>query len=234
MILRHTPFDDPTTQLGMQGGDSEYSAVELGELASSASRLLTACLGAKHGGRLLALDSHDQFLLDQATRMVENVLTGLRFLAAHDLASPGPDGIMLCNCVVQTLLNQDMGTGKELKTMQDLQAYFEGIALVLRKVRASGTLEVAGRQLALAQRFFLELANTLPFEQSDDETRVTIAMEEALLRELKRVAQKEGMPVPKLVAEIILSHLNGGKETEKASKKSLAKLIARSTGEFTL
>ena len=213
MILRHTPFDDP----GIYEGDgSAYSAVELGELASSVSRLLTACLGAKQAGRPLVLDLHDQFLLDHATRVVEHALTGLHFLVAQDLPSPGPDKIMLCNYIVQTVLNKEMGTSKELRTMQDLQAYFEGIALVLRKARESGPSEVAGRQLAIAQRFFLELADTLPFEQRDDETRVTIAMEEALLRELKRVAQEEGIPVPKLVAEIILGHLNGSKASATA------------------
>ncbi len=138
MILRHTPFDDPTMQLGMHEGDEEaasYAAVELGELASSVSRLLAACLGPQQAGRPLALDPHDQFLLDHAIRVVEDTLTGLHFLAAQDLLSPGPDKIMLCNCIVQTLLNKEMGTGKELRTLQDLQAYFQGIAWVLREAR---------------------------------------------------------------------------------------------------
>ena len=221
MILRHTPFDEPPTQLGMhEGGDvlpsSDYSAVELGELASSASRLLTACLGAKQGGRPLALDPHDQFLLENVTRVVEDALAGLRFLASQDRLSPGPDKIMLCNCMIQTVLNKQMGTGNELRTIQDLQSYFEGIASVLTKARASGTVDVTERQLAIAQLFFLELANTLPFEQLDDETKVTITMEEVLLRELKRVAQEEGIPVHKLVADIILGHLNGSKASATA------------------
>jgi len=42
---------------------------------------------------------------------------------------------------------------------------------------------------------------------------MTIAMDEVLLRELKRVAQEEGIPVHKLVAEIIVSHLGGSKAT---------------------
>ncbi len=139
MILRRTPFDDPTMQVGMHEGDEDaasYSAVELGELASSVSRLLTACLGAQQAGRPLVLDRHDQFLLDHAIRIVEDTLTGLHFLAAEDLLSPGPDRIILCNCIVQTLLNKEMGTGKELRTLQDLQPYFQGIAWVLRKARA--------------------------------------------------------------------------------------------------
>ena len=68
----------------------------------------------------------------------------------------------------------------------------------------------------MAQLFFLELANLLPFEQLDDETKVTITMEEVLLRELKRVAQEEGLPVHKLVADIILSHLNDSKAAATA------------------
>jgi len=48
MLLRHTPFDEPPTHPGMHevgeevSSYSEYSAVELGELASSVSRLLMA------------------------------------------------------------------------------------------------------------------------------------------------------------------------------------------------
>jgi predicted DNA binding CopG/RHH family protein len=50
-------------------------------------------------------------------------------------------------------------------------------------------------------------------QPSEDETKMTIAMDEVLLRELKGVAQEEGIPVHKLVAEIILSHLGGSKAT---------------------
>ncbi len=131
MILRHTPSDEPPTQLGMHEGDdevssfSEYSAVELGELASSASRLLTACLGAKQGGKPLALDPHDQFLLDSATRVVEDALTGLHFLAAKDRLSPGADKIMLCNFLVRMVMHKKMGTGTELRAIKDIKAYFE-------------------------------------------------------------------------------------------------------------
>jgi predicted DNA binding CopG/RHH family protein len=195
---------------------SDCSAAELGELASSVSRLLTACLGSKRAGRLLALSPHDQFLLDNATGLVEDVLAGLHFLAGKDAPGTGTDKIALCNYVVQTVLNKQMGTDKDLRTTQDLQSYFQAVASVLIKVRESGTITVTEPQLALAQRFFLELANTLPFEQRDDETRITIAMEEVLLRELKRVAQEEGVPVPRLVAEIILSHLAGSKASATA------------------
>ena len=80
----------------------------------------------------------------------------------------------------------------------------------------SGPSGVPERQIELAQRFFFELANTLPFEQHEDGTRLTISMEEVLLRELKRVAQVEGIPVHKLVSEIIISHLGGNKEAAKA------------------
>ncbi len=170
-------------------------------------------MGAQRAGKF-GLDSHDEFLLEEASQLVEDVLTGLR--AAHDLSSPGPYGVMLCNCVVQTVLNKDMGTDKQLKTVQDLKAYFQSIALVLRNMGRPSAREITGQQLALAQRFFLEFANTLPFEQSDDETRVTIAMEETLLRELKRAAQHEGIPVPQLVAEIILDHLKGSQASATA------------------
>ncbi len=50
------------------------------------------------------------------------------------------------------------------------------------------------------------------------ETRVTIAMEETLLRDLKRVARKEGIPVPKLLAETILDHLEGSKTSAMAGR----------------
>jgi predicted DNA binding CopG/RHH family protein len=143
---------------------------------------------------------------------------GSIFFAAEDRLSPGIDKIRLCNCMVQTVLNKQMGTGKELRTIQDLQS-FEGIASVLGKARESGTVDVTRRQLGITQQFFLELANTLPSEQPDDETRVTIAMEESLLRELKRVAQVEGIPVHKLVADIILGHLNGSKASATAGER---------------
>ena len=224
MLLRHTPFDEPPTHPGMHEEvgvlpSSDYSAVELGELASSVSRLLMACLGAKQGGRLLALDANDHFLLDNAKQLVEDGLTALHFLVAKDRLAPGTDKITLCNCMVQTVLNKQMGTGRELSTIQDLQSYFEGIASVLAKARESGIETVTERQLAIAQLFFLELANRLPFEQRDDETKVTITMEEVLLRELKRVAQEEGVPVHKLVADIILGHLNGSKATAAAGSR---------------
>jgi hypothetical protein len=107
----------------------------------------------------------------------------------------------------------------------DLQAYFQTVASVLIEVGASGTIAVTEGQLALAQPFFLELRDMLPFEQRDDETRMTIAMEEVLLRELKRVAQEEATPVHRLVADIILSHLNGTKVT--ATKSSAKRLHLR-------
>jgi hypothetical protein len=202
---------------------SDDSATELGELASSASRLLTACLGSKQTGRLLEFDSHDQFLLDNATGLVEDVLAGLYFLAGKDAPETGTDKIALCNYVVQTLLSKQVGTDKDLRTATDLQAYFQTVASALIKVRESGTIAVTVEQLALAQRFFLELGDTLPFELRDDETRMTIAMEEVLLRELKQVAQEEGIPVHRLVADIILSHLNSSKATATAAMKSTAK-----------
>ena len=202
---------------------SDDFAAELGELATSVARFLTACLGAKRAGRLLEFDSHDQFLLDNATGLVEDVLAGLHFLAGKDAPGTGTDKIALCNCVVQTVLNKQMGTDKDLTTVTDLHAYFQAVASVLIQVRESGTITVTEPQLALAQRFFLELGNTLPFEQRDDETRMTIAMEEVLLRELKRVAQEEGIPVHRLVADIILSHLNGSKTPAIAAGKSPAK-----------
>jgi hypothetical protein len=197
-----------------------YSVVELGELASSVSRLLTACLGAKLGGRKLEFDDHDRLLLDSAIGLVEDVQAGLNFLAAREMTSPGAEKITLFNCVVQAVLNKRLGAdNKELQTVKDLQAYFDAIGSALKKTRQSGFISVTGRQLELVQRFFFELGNTLPFEQTEDGTKLTIAMEEVLLRELKRVAQEEGVPVHKLVSEIILDHLN--------SAKTAAKTVAR-------
>ena len=190
--------------------------VELGELASSVSRLLTACLGSKRAGRMLTIDQHDQFLLDNAIGLIGDVLTGLKFLAAREVVSPGPEKITLFNCVVQAVLNKPLGNGNELRTVKDLQTYFETIGSILKKARVSGPGSVTERQMELAQRFFLELANTLPFEQHEDGTRLTISMEEVLLRELKRVAQVEGIPVHKLVSEIIISHLGSNKAAAEA------------------
>jgi hypothetical protein len=62
------------------------------------------------------------------------------------------------------VLNKQMGTGTELRTMKDVQTYFEGLASIFRRARESGAENITKRQLAIAQRFFLELANTLPFE----------------------------------------------------------------------
>ena len=196
---------------------SNYSVVELGELASSVSRLLTACLGARRGGRNLEFDDHDRLLLDSAIGLVEDVQTGLNFLAAREMRSPGTDKITLFNCVVQAVLNKPLGTdNKELQTVKDLQEYFDVIGSALKKTSLAGLTSVTGRSLGLAQRFFFELGNTLPFEQTEDGTKLTIAMEEVLLRELKRVAQEEGIPVHKLVSEIILEHLNSAKTAAKA------------------
>jgi predicted DNA binding CopG/RHH family protein len=191
--------------------------VELGELASSVSRLLTACLGSKRAHRTLELDQHDQFLLDNAVGLVGDVLTGLNFLAAREVVSPGPEKITLFNCVVQAVSHKPLGSGNnELRTVKDLQTYFEAIGSILKKMRVSGSDSVTETQMDLAQRFFFELANTLPFEQHEDGTRLTISMEEVLLRELKRVAQEEGIPVHKLVSEIILSHLGSSNTVAKA------------------
>jgi len=191
--------------------------VELGELASSVSRLLTACLGSKRAGRMLKFDQHDHFLLDNAIGLVGDVLTGLNFLAAREVVSPGPEKITLFNCVVQAVLQKRLGSGNnELLTVKDLQTYFEAIGSILKKMRVSGSGSVTETQIDRAQRFFFELADTLPFEQHDDETRLTISMEEVLLRELKRVAQEEGIPVHKLVSGIILSHLGSSNTAAKA------------------
>jgi predicted DNA binding CopG/RHH family protein len=190
--------------------------VELGDLSSSVSRLLTACLGSKRASRILELDQHDQFLLDNAIALVEDVLKGLHFLAAREVVSPGPEKITLFNCVVQAVLNKPLDRTNGLRTVKDLQTYFEAIESILKKTRVSGPGSVTERQTALARRFFFELANTLPFEQHEDGTRLTISMEEVLLRELKRAAQEEGIPVHKLVSEIILSHLGSNKAAAKA------------------
>ena len=190
--------------------------VELGDLSSSVSRLLTACLGSKRASRMLDLDQQDQFVLDNAIALAKDVLTGLHFLAAREVVSPGPEKITIFNCVVQAVLNKPLGNGNELRTVTDLQTYFEAVESILRKVRVSGLGSVTERQIELAQRFFFELANTLPFEQHEDGTRLTISMEEVLLRELKRVAQEEGIPVHKLVSEIVLSHLGSNKAAAKA------------------
>ncbi|MBP1729710.1 MAG: hypothetical protein H6Q55_139 [Deltaproteobacteria bacterium] len=195
----------------------EYSALELGELASSVSRLLMACSGAKQGHRQLVMDPHDQFLLQNATQVVEDTLNGLQFLAAGDRLAPRSDKIMLCNFLVRMVMHKEMGTGTELRSIKDIKVYFEGLLSVLRKARDPVTNAVTERELAIAQRFFLELASALPMQPSEDETKMTIAMDEVLLRELKRVAQEEGIPVHRLVAEIILSHLNNSKMTTVAN-----------------
>jgi hypothetical protein len=198
-----------------------YSVVELGELASSVSRLMTACLGAKRGGRKLEFDDHDRLLLDSAIDLVGDVQAGLNFLAAQEMRSPGADKITVFNCVVQAVLNKRLGAdNKELQTVKDLQTYFGAIESALKTTSLSGLTSVAGRQLELVQRFFFELGNTLPFEQTEDGTRLTISMEEVLLRELKRVAQEEGIPVHKLVSEIILDHLSSAKTAAKTAAKA--------------
>jgi predicted DNA binding CopG/RHH family protein len=190
--------------------------VELGELASLVSRLLTACLGSKRACRALVLDEHDQFLLDNAISLVGDVLSGLNCLAAGELMSAGAEKNTLFNCVVQAVSNKRLGNGNELRTVMDHHKYFQSIEWILKKMRVAGLKDVTERQIDLAQRFFLELANTLPFEDQEDGTRLTISMDEVLLRELKRAAQAEGLPVHKLVSEIILDHLAGDKAVSRA------------------
>ncbi len=190
--------------------------VELGELASSVSRLLTACLGSKRACRMLELDQQDQFLLDNAVGLVADVLTGLNLLAAGEVVSTEAEKTTLFNCVVQAVSNKRLANGSQLKTVKDYQAYFQSIESILKKMGVSGLKDVTERQIDLAQRFFLELANTLPFEQQEDGTRLTISMDETLLRELKRVAQEEGIPVHKLVSEIILDHLGSSNAASRA------------------
>ncbi len=190
--------------------------VELGELASSVSRLLTACLGSKRECRMLELDQQDQFLLDNAVSLVADVLTGLDFLAAGQVVPTEAEKTTLFNCVVQAVSNKRLANGNQLRTVKDYQAYFQSIESILKKMAVSGLKDVTERQIDLAQRFFLELANTLPFEQQEDGTRLTISMDEVLLRELKRVAQEEGIPVHKLVSEIVLDHLGSTKAASRA------------------
>ena len=46
---------------------------------------------------MLDIDQHDQFLLDNVIGLVGDVLTGLNFLAAREVVSPGAEKITLVN-----------------------------------------------------------------------------------------------------------------------------------------
>jgi len=195
-----------------------YSMVELQDLASSVSRLLTAYLGAMENRRHLRLDQHDLFLLQSAQEIVQDVLAGLKFLSSAELASPEPGKLSIFNWVVQTVLNKPMGTGKPLKTAKSLQTYFEALVFILGKITGTGRGSADAQEINLAQLFFFELGSALAEDEPSDGTRVTISMHEGLLRELRRVAQDEGIPVPKLVSDIVLDYLKSSKEQAKAAR----------------
>jgi hypothetical protein len=195
-----------------------YSMVELQDLASSVSRLLTAYLGAMENRRHLRLDEHDRFLLQSAQEVVQDVLAGLKFLSSADLASPEAGKLSIFNWVTQTVLNKPMGTGKPLKTAKNLQTYFEVLLFILNKVTGQTRGSADAKEISLVRLFFFELGSALAQDEPPDGTRVTISMHEGLLRELRRVAQDEGVPVPKLVSDIVLSYLKSSKEPAKAAR----------------
>jgi hypothetical protein len=186
---------------------SHYSILEIGDLASSVSRLLTACLGAKKNGHVLRFDGHDRFLLDNAAALMEDVLVGLNFLSERNLTAPGAGKIAAFNCVIQIVLNRSMGTGKDLSTVNDLQHYFESILSTIQTLNKAGLATVGEKEIKIARHLFYEVGSRIPFETEDDDSRLFIQVQQAMLKELKKVAQEEGTPVHKLVADIITSYL---------------------------
>jgi len=195
-----------------------YSMLELQDLAASVSRLLTAYLGAMEHRRHLLLDQHDLFLLQAARDVVQDVLAGLKFLSSEELASPEPGKLSVFNWVVQTVLNKPMGTGRPLRTAKGLQTYFEALIFILNKLAGQARGSADAKEISLVRLFFFELGSGLAEDEPPDGTRVTISMHEGLLRELRRVAQDEGVPVPKLVSDIVLGYLKNSKETAKAAQ----------------
>ena len=186
---------------------SHYSILEIGDLASSVSRLLTACLGAKKNGHVLRFDGHDRFLLDNAAALMEDVLVGLNFLSERNLTAPGAGKIAAFNCMIQIVLNRSMGTGKDLSTVDDLQHYFESILSTLQSLNKAGLATVGETEIKIARHLFYEVGDRIPFETEDDDSRLTIQVQQAMLKELKKVAQEEGTSVHKLIADIITSYL---------------------------
>lgn len=194
-----------------------YSMTEIQDLASSVSRLLTAYMGAMDNRRRLRLDQHDHFLLQSAREVIQDVLAGLKFLSSEDALSPDAGKLSVFNWVIQSVLNKPMGTGKPLATAKNLQTYFEALLFILDKISGQASGSVDPQQVNLVRLFFYELGSTLSEEEPSEGTRVTISMHEELLRELRRAAQEEGVPVPKLVSDIVLEYLKSTKETAKAA-----------------
>jgi len=193
---------------GMMDFLKGFSDYEIGDLSSALSRLLTACLGAAATKRCIDWGEHEGFLLDSGIAFMTNVLAGLNFMENRKVTVPGAARINAFNLVVKAVLNRRAAPGEELCTVEELEMYFEQLRSCLATIRKSGLQIVNPTQIEAARRFFFDLASYIPDEEdSDDGSRLTIMVQEAMLRELKRVAQKEGTPIHQLVGDLVLGYL---------------------------
>jgi len=56
------------------------------------------------------MDPHDQFLLQNATQVVEDTSTDSSFSPQETAYAPRSDKIMLCNFLVRMVMHKEMGT----------------------------------------------------------------------------------------------------------------------------